>query len=53
MSVRRQVQGVHVHAPPWIPSKKLPRNCVPFTVQLRRLQCFDAVGWAAGRASGL
>ena len=27
-------------------------NCVHFTVKLC-LQCFDAVGWAAGRASGL
>ena len=26
---------------------------LPLTYLLTRLQCFDTVGWAAGRASGL
>jgi len=29
------------------------KNSISFTLNYVRIQCFDAVGWAAGRASGL
>jgi len=37
---------------PWL-SQKLKNNFMLMPSVLCCLQCFDAVGWAAGRASGL
>jgi len=31
----------------------IPNNLLLFEKKAHSLQCFDAVGWAAGRASGL
>ena len=47
---------VHVWEWPVVKYKHIkvkPRICILFILCLTCLQCFDAVGWVAGRASGL